>query len=289
MRDGPRFSISQISTLRASFAEDVHAYRAAGAEGLGIWELKLPAGGDAEALESLEASGLASTNAVPLVPSILPLPLMEGPNDPRERLEALCRSLHRLAPFRPDAVVCLTGPAGGLDPDTARATVVEGLRTLAAEARTTGLRIGLEPYSRHGGEDWTIVNALPEAAGLIDDAGAADAVGILFDVWHLWDEEGLEEHLAEDIARVAGVHVSDVREPTRSFADRVLPGEGIAGVPRILGALERAGWDGFYDLEIFSDDGTFGNAFPDSLWAVPAEELARRGRESFLTCWAERS
>lgn len=289
MRDGPRFSISQISTLRASFAEDVHAYRAAGAEGLGIWELKLPAGGDAEALESLEASGLASTNAVPLVPSILPLPLMEGPNDPRERLEALCRSLHRLAPFRPDAVVCLTGAAGDLDPDTARATVVEGLRTLAAEARTTGLRIGLEPYSRHGGEDWTIVNALPEAAGLIDDAGAADAVGILFDVWHLWDEEGLEEHLAEDIARVAGVHVSDVREPTRSFADRVLPGEGIAGLPRILGALERAGWDGFYDLEIFSDDGTFGNAFPDSLWAVPAEELARRGRESFLACWAERS
>ena len=289
MRDGPRFSISQISTLRASFAEDVHAYRAAGAEGLGIWELKLPAGGDAEALESLEASGLASTNAVPLVPSILPLPLMEGPDDPRERLEALCRSLHRLAPFRPGAVVCLTGAAGDLDPDTARATVVEGLRTLAAEARTTGLRIGLEPYSRHGGEDWTIVNALPEAAWLIDDAGAADAVGILFDVWHLWDEEGLEEHLAQHIARVAGVHVSDVREPTRSFADRVLPGEGIAGVPRILGALERAGWDGFYDLEIFSDDGTFGNAFPDSLWAVPADELARRGRESFLACWAERS
>lgn len=289
MRDGPRFSISQISTLRASFAEDVHAYRAAGAEGLGIWELKLPAGGDAEALESLEASGLASTNAVPLVPSVLPLPLMEGPDDPRERLEALCRSLHRLAPFRPDAVVCLTGAAGNLDPDTARATVVEGLRTLAAEARTTGLRIGLEPYSRHGGEDWTIVNALPEAAGLIDDADAADAVGILFDVWHLWDEERLEEHLAEHIARVAGVHVSDVREPTRSFADRVLPGEGIAGVPRILGALERAGWDGFYDLEIFSDDGTFGNAFPDSLWAVPAEELARCGRESFLACWAVRS
>jgi sugar phosphate isomerase/epimerase len=289
MRDGPRFSISQISTLRASFAEDVHAYRAAGAEGLGIWELKLPAGGDAEALESLEASGLASTNAVPLVPSILPLPLMEGPNDPRERLEALCRSLHRLAPFRPHAVVCLTGAAGDLDPDAARATVVGGLRTLAAEARTTGLQIGLEPYSRHGGEDWTIVNALPEAAGLIDDAGAADAVGILFDVWHLWDEEGLEEHLAQHIARVAGVHVSDVREPTRSFADRVLPGEGIAGVPRILGALERAGWDGFYDLEIFSDDGTFGNAFPDSLWAVSAEELARRGRESFLACWAERS
>ena len=288
MRDRPRFSISQISTFRASFAEDVEAYRGAGIEGLGIWELKIPEGGDAEALEALEASGLASTNAVPLVPSLLPLPLMEGPDDPHERIEAVCRSLHRLAPFRPEAVVCLTGPAGDLEPDRARATVVAGLATVAGEARTTGLRIGLEPYSRHGGEDWTIVSTLPQAAELIDEADVGDAVGMLFDVWHLWDEEGLEEHVAEHIARVAGVHVSDVREPTRSFADRLLPGEGIADVPRILGALDRAGWDGFYDLEIFSDNGSFGNAFPDSLWDVPAEELARRGRESFLACWAER-
>lgn len=288
MREGPRFSISQISTFRASFAEDVEAYRGAGVEGLGIWEVKLPEGADAEALEALEASGLASTNAVPLVPSLLPLPLMEGPGDPQARIEAVCRSLHRLAPFRPESVVCLTGPAGDLEPDRARATVLAGLATIAAEARTTGLRIGLEPYSRHGGEDWTIVNTLPQAAELIDEAGAADAVGILFDVWHLWDEEGLEEHVTEHIARVAGVHVSDVREPTRSFADRLLPGEGVADVPRVLGALDRAGWDGFYDLEIFSDDGAFGDAFPDSLWDLPAEEFARRGRESFLACWTER-
>ena len=288
MRDGPRFSISQISTFGASFAEDVRAYRGAGVEGLGIWELKIPEGGDAEALEALEASGLASTNAVPLVPSLLPLPLMEGPRDPQERIETLCRSLHRLAPFRPDAVVCLTGPAGGLDPDRARATVVAGLQTIAAEARATGLRIGLEPYSRHGGEDWTLVTTLPQAVELIDEAGVGDVVGILFDVWHLWDEEGLDEHVSEHIARVAGVHVSDVREPTRSFADRLLPGEGVADVPRVLGALDRAGWEGFYDLEIFSDNGAFGNGFPDSLWDLPAEELARRGRESFLACWAER-
>jgi sugar phosphate isomerase/epimerase len=289
VRDEPRFSISQISTFEASFAEDVEAYRDAGVEGLGIWELKIPEGGDAEALEALEASGLVSTNAVPLVPSLLPLSLMEGPEDPQQRIEALCRSLHRLAPFRPDSVVCLTGPAGGFEPDRARATVVEGLATLAAEARATGLRIGVEPYSRQGGEDWTIVNTLPQAVELIEEAGVADAVGILFDVWHLWDEEGLEEHLVEHIARVAGVHVSDVREPTRSFADRLFPGGGVADVPRILGALDRAGWHGFYDLEIFSDNGAFGNAFPDSLWDLPAEELARRGQESFLACWAERS
>ena len=61
------------------------------------------------------------------------------------------------------------------------------------------------------------------------------------------------------------------------WCDRVLPGEGIADLPALLGALEAAGWHGFYDLEIFSDDGTFGTALPDSLWNVPAAELAAQG------------
>ena len=59
-------------------------YSAAGADGIGVWELKLTDGGDAEALEQLEASGLGSAAAVPAIPSILPLPLMEGPAEPAQ-------------------------------------------------------------------------------------------------------------------------------------------------------------------------------------------------------------
>jgi sugar phosphate isomerase/epimerase len=84
------------------------------------------------------------------------------------------------------------------------------------------------------------------------------------------------------------VHVDDWREPTRGWADRVLPGEGAADLPAILGVLEDVGWDGFYDLEIFSDNGAFGSAYPDSLWELDAAELARRGREAFTKCWSER-
>ena len=82
--------------------------------------------------------------------------------------------------------------------------------------------------------------------------------------------------------------MSDWREPTRGWADRVLPGDGAAGVPAILGALERAGWDGWYDLEVFSDNGAFGASYPDSLWDVEPVELVRRARQSFEQCWEER-
>ena len=48
------------------------------------------------------------------------------------------------------------------------------------------------------------------------------------------------------------------------------------------------GWEGFYDLEIFSDNGAFGSAYPDSLWDVAAAELARRGRDAFSHIWSKR-
>jgi sugar phosphate isomerase/epimerase len=278
----PRFSISQIMTLPATFAADLDAYRAAGVDGVGIWELKIPDGGEADALAALRESGLESTNAIPNVPSVAPLPLLPGPDDPGDRIAAYCASLRRLAPFQPSAVVLLTGPGE-------RDTIVDGLRTIAAEARASGLTVGVEPYSAtHGGEDWTIVTTIRGAVDLIDEAGVADDVGVLFDLWHLWNAAGLEHDLTDHADRIVGVHVSDVREPTRSFADRLLPGDGVAGVPRILRLLDDAGWDGFYDLEVFSDDGSMGTALPDSLWKVPPRELAARGRQAFLDCWERR-
>ena len=278
----PPFSISQITTLAATFESDLRAYAAAGVDGIGIWEIKLPEGGDDQALEQLEASGLGRAAAVPAVPSILPLPLMEGPADPRERIDAICASVHRLARFEPSSVVCLTGPGDDRD------TVVEGLRTIGDEAARAGVHIGLEPINRIGGEDWTSISSLQEAAELLDDADR-QALGIQFDSWHVWNTAEVVEEIERHAHRFVGVHIADWREPTRGWADRVLPGDGVADLPALLGTLERAGWNGFYDLEIFSDNGTFGNAWPGSLWDVPEEELARRGKEAFERAWSARN
>jgi len=280
----PAFSISQVSTLHASFAEDVEAYAAAGAGGIGIWEMKLPQGDDAASLALVGDSGLEVTNCIPAIPSILPLPLMDGPVDPRERVEAVCASIRRLAPFEPQSVVCLTGPQGALAADEARRIVVDGLRRIGREAQAAGVRVGLEPIQRIGAEQWTIPTTIGEAAELLEEVGDA-GLGIMFDVWNLWNSAALLDEIREHAGRLTGVHVSDWREPTRGWCDRVLPGDGVADLPGILAALDEAGWRGPYDLEIFSDDGTFGNDYEGSLWRLPAQELARRGREAFTRAW----
>jgi len=258
----------------------VRAYTAAGSDGIGIWELKLD--DDDAALDALDASGLGRAAAVPAIPSILPLPLMEGPGDPQERVDALCASVHRLARFGPSGVVCLTGP--GQDRDA----VISGLRTIGDEAQRAGVRVGLEPINRVGGENWTMISSLGEAAELLDEADHP-ALGIQFDSWHVWNTPNVLDEIAEHAGRFVGVHIADWREPTRKWADRVLPGDGAAGLPLLLGALEAAGWDGYYDVEIFSDNGAFGDAWPDSLWDVPAEELARQAKASFERAWEARN
>jgi sugar phosphate isomerase/epimerase len=272
----PRFSISQVSTLTASFADDVRAYAAAGADGIGVWELKL--GNDS--LDEFHGSGLGSATAVPAVPSVHPLPLLPGPDTVGERVDALLRSLEVLAPYDPAAILCFTGPGD-------RETAVRGVREVAREAERLGLRLAVEPFQLEGIEDWSILNTLGDAAEFIAEVGS-DSVGIQFDVWHLWNSADVLDAIPRHAHLIAGVHVNDWRKPTRGWADRVLPGEGAADLPAILGVLEDVGWNGFYDLEIFSDNGAFGSAYPDSLWDVDAAELARRGRDAFAQCWSKR-
>jgi sugar phosphate isomerase/epimerase len=259
-----RPSISQITTVGESFADDLDAYRAAGASGIGIWEMKLAD----DSLERFRASGLESAAAVPAVPSILPLPLMEGPADPDERVEALCASIRRLAPFEPLCVLFLTGPG-------AREQALDGIRAVADEAERTGVRVALEPIQREFAELWTIPTSLAEAAALLDEAARPD-VGLVYDVWHLWNQpvEEVERHRE----RIAAVHIADWRDPTRNTNDRVLPGDGVIEFGPIFDALR---WDGLYDLEIFSDA-----ELPGSLWREDPRELARRGVEALSNVFA---
>jgi sugar phosphate isomerase/epimerase len=272
----PPFSISQVTTLAASFAEDVRAYAAAGVDGIGIWELKLAD----NSLDEFRASGLGSATAVPAVPSVHPLPLLPGPDTVRARVDALLRSLEVLAPYAPAAILCFTGPGD-------RETAVRGVREVAREAEQLGLRLAVEPFQAEGIESWSILSTLGDAAQFVDEVGS-DAVGIQFDVWHLWNSRDVLDEIRRYAHLIAGVHVNDWREPTRGWADRVLPGDGVADLPAIFGVLEEVGWEGFYDLEIFSDNGAFGSAYPDSLWDVDAAELTLRGRDAFTHTWSKR-
>ena len=263
-------SLSEISTVRGSFAADLDAYAAAGFDGIGVWEMKL--GDDDADLEALRGSGLRVTNCVPVVPSILPNAVIEGPEDVEERILAMCASVRHLARFEPDCVLCLTGPAGERDETEARELVIEGLQRIATAAADTGVPLGLEPIHESQRDQLTLITTIPETLELLDEAGLP-GVGVMVDLWHLWDTPHIKRHLVENVDRITGVHVADWYADGRS--ERALPGQGIARPEELIEALARAGWAGAWDVEIFGEPG---NA--ESFWSLPVEEAARRAYDA---------
>ncbi len=259
-----KLGLSEISTVGASFEEDVAAYAAAGFDAIGIWEFKLP-DDDEASLGLLRRHGLAVASCVPAVPSLLQLriPGMEGPSDPEERIEAICASVRRFALFEPECVLCLTGPLGERTERHARAIVVEGLRRIGAAARTSGVRLGFEPAHPAERDTTSFVHTAAGAAELLDEAGLQD-VGVMIDTFNLWEDQGAAAWLQAHAARVAGVHVADVR--TDGGAGRALPGTNGGRTPELIGALRAGGWDGTLDVEIFST--------PDDFWALSVDEAA---------------
>jgi sugar phosphate isomerase/epimerase len=278
---GPRFSVSEFSTPNLSWQEDLAAFAAGGADGIGIAEAKLPED-DSAALAQLRESGLKATLCLPATLSILPNAIVPDPVDPEERIELLAGSIRRLAAYEPEMVMFLTGAPGDRDEQDARAIVVEGIRALGSVGRETDVRVGVEPIHRTANAGFSIITDLPEAEALLAEAGD-DSVGILFDTWHLWDTPDVLDHARRLAPRFPAVHVNDWRDETRDWDDRALPGEGVMDLPAIIGALESGGYDGWYDLEIFS-----GEQYPDSLTKLDPAEMVRRGREGFFRAWEAR-
>ena len=261
-----KLSLSTISTVNASFADDVSAYAAAGFDAIGLWEMKLP-DDDAENREAIRAAGLTVSNCIPTVPSFLQLgiPGLEGPVDPEERIAAICASIRRLAPYEPESVVVLSGPLGERNEDEARAILVDGLQRAAAAASEEGVPLGFEPIHPAQSDSTAFICSVADALAVLEEAGLSD-VGLTADSYNL-AAEGPDAIIAS-LDRVTGLHLADRPTQTIGRDARVLPGEGHGDAAAFVAAFRAAGWDGTLDVEIFST--------PDAFWSLPADEAARR-------------
>jgi sugar phosphate isomerase/epimerase len=286
----PRYSVQEYVAIEVPFAAELEAFRRAGAEAVGLSFFMGPRAGrpDLETMaRTLQGSGLAVSACWPEIASILPVPGFPGPQDPAARTRTMVDLVRSAAILEPLFIGCVTGPAGALPIAEARAAVVAGLREVAREAGAAGIQVVVEPIHPSNAGMFSIVSSLLETAELIDEVGES-SLGIVFDMWHSCWEPDLAASIQQCQDKIRHVHLSDWREPTRSWCDRALPGEGIADVCGMLGALDAVGYEGLYELEVLSDDGTYEVDYPDSLWHLDPEALVRRGRDRFMDAWRDR-
>jgi sugar phosphate isomerase/epimerase len=285
-RSRPKFAVNSISTPHNSLYDDIEQTAAVGGCAVGLWEGKLADGEDGKVADAMAASGLAASFCVPRLASILSAPL-DPPGTPREpepRVDLICASVHRLAQFSPAVIVVVPGVSGDPgNPPGPVEKVAELLPRIAAAAAEHGVPLGLELIGQRRG---SAAHTIPAMVELLDTAGCGD-VGIVFDMFHSWCEPDLHENIRRYGDRIVGAQVCDVRVDERSGFDRELPGRGRATAPAMIASLLEAGYDGYWELEVFSDDGSFGNDFPDSYWKRPHAEFLAQAKDAFDESYAE--
>ncbi len=139
----------------------------------------------------------------------------------------------------------------------ARRDVHDGIAATLEYAKNVAMPLAIEPLHPMYAADRACVNTLEQALDLCDrlDPGQTGALGVAVDVYHVWWDPKLQGQIERaGRERLLAFHVCDWRLPTRDLLnDRAMMGDGVIDIPRIRHWMEAAGYTGYSEVEIFSD------------------------------------
>ena len=260
-----RLAISELTTYRWSFEEDVELYRALGVSAIGVWRQKLADVGEEKGAALLAQSGLqvSSLQWAGGFTGSSGLSYEDSLADARQailtarRIGAPCLIIH-------------SGARGNHIQNHARRLFHQALDKLLPLAEEHGVTLALEPMKSHCGGEFTFFNCLDQTLELIDEH-ASPALALTLDTYHWGHEASLLERLDDLATRLALVQLGDGREPPRKEPDRCPLGEGRIPLRQIVERILAAGYDGFFEVELLGEE----------LESADYREIVRRSLETF--------
>ena len=246
--DLSKLCVHTITTKPWSLAEALEHYASAGVAGVTVWRNHVEPIGAAEAAKRLADSGLAVVS------------LCRGgffPAETKAQREAnIADNLEAIdiaAAIGAPLVVLVPGAVPGMPLEAGRAQIAAGIEAVLPHAEATGIKLAIEPLHPMYADDRSAVITLKQANDMAAAIGHPN-LGVTVDVYHVWWDPDLEREIRRCGPRLLSYHICDWRTPTRGLVtDRGLMGEGCIALRQIRGWLEEAGFDGYHEVEIFSD------------------------------------
>jgi len=243
--------MNQITTSALGMKEAVDLYAANEVRGISVWEDRVRGFGIASTKSLLRDAGIEVSGFC-----LVGLLSKQGQGSARAQIDAARASIDLAAEL---GAPCAVTVVGGLLPESrrieeARAFCFEGLSEILEHARDAGLPLALEPLHPMYAPDWSVVCTIDQANDWCDRLGPG--IGLAIDTYHTWWDPRLEDGIrtAADKARLLTFHVNDWRMDTRSLLlDRDIPGRGVIDLPWFVALMRECGYDGWMEVEIFSE------------------------------------
>jgi len=249
LTDFSTLCVHTMTTKPWSLAEAIRGYTEAGVPGITVWRQHLEPQGVEESATMLEDSGLEVVSLCR--GGFFPADTAQGR---QEALDANRRAIDDAAAIGAPLVVLVCGAVPGMPLEEARKQIRDGIAAVTDHAGAAGVQLAIEPLHPMCADTRSAVNTLEQANDMVDALGT-DTVGVTVDVYHLWWDPNLEREIQRAGDRILSFHVCDWRTPTRDLLnDRALMGAGCIPIRQIRGWVETAGFSGYREVEIFSDE-----------------------------------
>jgi sugar phosphate isomerase/epimerase len=203
------------------------------------------------------------------------------PADPGRRSEVRDDNRRAVDEAKALGASCIVLVVGGLpqysrpgsepskDITAARHQVDDGIAELFEYAKSVDMPLAIEPLHPAYAADRACVNTTKHALDICDrlDPASSGMLGVALDVYHIWwDPELLAQIKRAGKSRLLAFHVCDWMVPTKDILnDRGMMGDGAIDIRSIRQAVEAEGFDGYSEIEIFSND----------WWSKPMDEVLR--------------
>ncbi|CAM3984702.1 sugar phosphate isomerase/epimerase family protein [Lederbergia lenta] len=262
-----RLSLNQITTDKWNLREAVDGCARADIPSIAIWRHKLTELGLAESKKVVQDAGLSVSSLCRggMFPAATNL-------ERQERIEDNKRAIEEAAELGTDVLVLVCGPAPDKDIDAARKMVAEGIEQIIPFAQEHGIKLGIEPLHPMYAAERSVIVTLNQANTLVEQF-KTDAVGVVVDVFHVWWDPDLYNQISRASGKILGYHVSDWIVPTPDLLmGRGMMGDGVIDLRKIRNAVEKAGYKGPIEVEIFNEE----------IWNRPGDQVLGQIKERYL-------
>ena len=249
-KDYSKLCIHTVTTRPWALDEAAAHYAAAGIGGITVWRQSLNGHTPTEAARLIRAEGLEVVSLVR--GGFFPATDHAGRQD---AIDDNKRIIDEAAELGAPLVVLVAGAIPQQTLAVSRAQINDGLEAVLPYAEAAGVKLGIEPLHPVYADDRSAVNTLAQAND-IAEAFDSPHLGVVVDVYHLWWDPNLDAEIARcgERGNLFAYHICDWKSPTEHILlDRGLMGEGCIPLRQIRGWVEKAGFDGYVEVEIFSE------------------------------------